>query len=110
MSFNILSTPVFIKELKHLARKYSFIKKDLAELADKLQKEPRMGTPLGNDCYKIRVAITSKGQGKSGGARVITNVWISGSTIYLLSIYDKSEAENVSDKDLLERLKTIGRK
>jgi mRNA-degrading endonuclease RelE of RelBE toxin-antitoxin system len=110
MSFRITPTPLFEKELKHLARKYPSIKKDLAELAGKLKQEPRMGTPLGNDCYKIRMAISSKGKGKSGGARIITNVWISGTTIYLLSIYDKSEAENISDKDLLERLKNIERK
>jgi len=31
-----------------------------------------MGTPLGNDVYKIRLAIASKNKGKSGGARVIS--------------------------------------
>lgn len=109
MSFRIISTPLFEKELKHLARKYPSIKKDLLNLSEKLSHEPRMGTPFGNDCYKIRMAITSKGRGKSGGARIITHVWITGTTIYLLSIYDKSEAENISDKDLLERLKNIGK-
>ena len=110
MNFRIISTPVFEKELKYLSKKYPSIKKDLAELANELQKDPRLGTPLGHDCYKIRMAISSKRQGKSGGARVITNVWIAGTTIYLLSIYDKSESENISDKDLLERLKNIGKK
>ena len=110
MSFKIIPTPLFEKELKHLSKKYPSIKKDLADLAAILQKDPKMGTPLGHDCYKIRMAITSKRQGKSGGARVITYVWISGSSIYLLSIYDKSEAEKISDKDLLERLRNITRK
>lgn len=80
---------------------------DFRELTDKLQKEPRIGTPLGNECYKIRLAIRSKGQGKSGGARVITHVWVSETTVFLLSIYDKSEAETISDKDLKERLKYL---
>lgn len=66
-----------------------------------------IGTPLGNECYKIRLAIRSKGQGKSGGARVITHVWVSETTVFLLSIYDKSEAETISDKDLKERLKYL---
>lgn len=110
MSFNIIATPPFVKELKKLSKKYPSIKKDLAELAEKLQKVPRMGTPLGHDCYKIRMAISSKGQGKSGGARIITHIWVSATTIFLLSIYDKSQAENISDKDLLERLKNINRK
>jgi len=110
MSFRIITTPLFEKELKHLLKEYPSIKKDLAELAEKLQQEPRMGTPLGHDCYKIRMAISAKRQGKSGGARVITTVWITGITIYLLSIYDKSEVANISDKDLIERLKNIRRK
>ncbi|HEY5968829.1 MAG TPA: hypothetical protein VIU35_12705 [Chitinophagaceae bacterium] len=109
MSFKIIATPFFEKELKHLLKKYPSIEKDLAVLADKLQQDPRMGTPLGHDCYKIRMAISAKRQGKSGGARIITNIWIAGTTIYLLSIYDKSEIANISDKDLLERLKHIGR-
>jgi hypothetical protein len=55
---------------------------------------------MGKDCYKIRMAITSKGKGKSGGSRVITCVKVINQTAYLLSIYDKSEKENISDKEL----------
>ncbi|MBS1620700.1 MAG: type II toxin-antitoxin system RelE/ParE family toxin [Bacteroidetes bacterium] len=107
MNFKIVPTPFFEKELKHLAKKYPSLVMDFRELTDKLQKEPRIGTPLGNECYKIRLAIRSKGQGKSGGARVITHVWVSETTVFLLSIYDKSEAETISDKDLKERLKYL---
>ncbi len=64
-----------------------------------------MGTALGNDCYKIRMAITSKGKGKSGEARVITFVQVIKTIIYFLSIYDKADAANISDKVLKERLK-----
>ncbi len=73
----------------------------------KLQQEPKMGTALGNDCYKIRMAISSKGKGKSGGARVITYVQVVETNIFLLSIYDKADTANISDKDLLERLKRL---
>jgi hypothetical protein len=41
-----------------------------------LEAQPKSGTPIGNDCYKIRMTISSKGKGKSGGARVITHVHI----------------------------------
>lgn len=109
MSFKIIPTPLFEKELKHLAKKYPSVKKDFAGLIEKLQDDPRMGTPIGNDCYKIRMAIRSKSQGKSGGARIITHVWITETSIFLLSIYDKSETENISDKDLQERLKYLKR-
>ena len=55
---------------------------------------------MGNHCYKTRMAIASKGKGKSGGARVITYWQISQTTIYLLSIYDKSDKETVSDREI----------
>lgn len=107
MSFNIIPTPPFEKELKQLAKKYPSIKNDIAALALKLQEEPKMGTALGNDCYKIRMAISSKGKGKSGGARVITYVQVVETNIFLLSIYDKADAANISDKVLQERLKRL---
>ena len=59
-----------------------------------------MGTPIGSSCYKIRLAISSKGKGKSGGARVIINVVLTEGDIYLLTIYDKSEKDNLSQKEL----------
>jgi mRNA-degrading endonuclease RelE of RelBE toxin-antitoxin system len=107
MSFNILTTPPFEKELKSLLKKYPSVKSDIIELVAKLIKEPKMGIAIGNDCYKIRMAITSKGKGKSGGARVITFVQIIETTIYLLSIYDKADTSNISDKILKERLKGL---
>ena len=62
---------------------------------------------MGNNCYKIRIAISSKGKGKSGGARVITHLQIIETKIYLLSIYDKSEQSDISDKDLDNWLKLL---
>ena len=107
MSFNVIPTPLFEKELKRLAKKYPSIKKDLIVLTDELQDEPRLGTPLGHDCYKIRMAISSKGKGKSGGARIITYVQIIKTNIFLLAIYDKGDIENISDRELKERLKGL---
>lgn len=107
MSFSIVTTPPFEKELKQLAKKYPSVKKDIADLAVKLLKEPKMGIALGNDCYKIRMAITSKGKGKSGGARVVTFVQVIETIIYLLSIYDKADAANISDKILKERVRGL---
>jgi hypothetical protein len=72
-----------------------------------LENNPIQGVALGRNCYKIRFAISSKGKGKSGGARIITNIVISDETVYLLSIYDKSEKENLSDNELDELLKFV---
>jgi hypothetical protein len=107
MSFKIIPTPPFERELKQLAKKYPSIKKDITALAQQLLQQPQIGTPLGHDCFKIRMAITAKGKGKSGGARVITHVQVTKEHIFLLSIYDKSEAENIADKELLGRLKNL---
>jgi hypothetical protein len=62
---------------------------------------------LGNHCFKIRIAIASKGKGKSGGARVIVHVVVTDKVVFLLDIYDKSERDNISEKELVELLKMI---
>ena len=107
MSFNVLAIPSFERQLKRLSKKYPSLKQAFFELIESLEKNPEQGTNLGNNCYKIRVSIESKGKGKSGGARVITNIVIAEKTVYLLSIYDKSDKENLTDKELKELLKFI---
>lgn len=66
MSYTILTISPFDKQLKRLVKKYPSLKNEFAELLGSLEKEPEKGANLGNNCYKIRVAITSKGKGKSG--------------------------------------------
>lgn len=107
MRFKIIPTPPFERELKQLAKKYPSIKKDFAALGAALLDNPQIGVPLGNECYKIRMAIAAKGKGKSGGARVITYVQVIQQQIFLLSIFDKSDMENISDKELKKRLKAL---
>jgi mRNA-degrading endonuclease RelE of RelBE toxin-antitoxin system len=100
MSYKILSTTNFAKQLKQLLKKYPSLRSDLDKLKTILEGNPKTGTPLGKDCFKIRISITSKGKGKSGGGRIITYVKIVNETIYLLTIYDKSERETISSKEL----------
>lgn len=107
MSYSIVAVPTFKKELKRLAKKFPSLKNDFSEFLESLEVNPTQGTSLGNNCYKIRLAIASKGKGKSGGARIITNIVITQETVFLLSIYDKSEKENITDKELQELLKFI---
>ncbi len=107
MNYKILTIPPFDKQIKRLAKKYSSLKSDFSALLDSLQVEPEQGTALGKNCYKVRLAIKSKSKGKSGGARVITNIVISETTIYLLTIYDKSDKGNLTDKELKELLQFV---
>ncbi|OJW69335.1 MAG: hypothetical protein BGO68_02730 [Candidatus Amoebophilus sp. 36-38] len=71
MSYNISSIPLFDKQAKRLARKYPSLKKDLAELLKSLADSPEQGTAIGHNFYKIRLAISSKGKGKSGGGSIL---------------------------------------
>lgn len=100
MSFNVVTTEPFERKLKKLAKKHKSIIKDIIPVIDSLMVNPTLGMPLGKDCYKIRVAITSKNKGKSGGARIITFVRVINETVFLMDIYDKSDQANISDKEL----------
>ena len=107
MSYSVVPLRPFEKQLKRLARKYPSLKKEVAKLAESLSKDPTHGTPLGNGSFKIRIAIASKGKGKSGGGRGIPHLRVVSSRVYLLSIYDKSEKDTLSDKELKELLSLI---
>jgi mRNA-degrading endonuclease RelE of RelBE toxin-antitoxin system len=84
VSYNVEATANFSKELKTLAKKYRSLQADLAQLITALEENPELGTPIGHGCYKIRLAIKSKGRGKSTGGRVITQVFVTDRTVYLL--------------------------
>ncbi|MCR4774373.1 MAG: type II toxin-antitoxin system RelE/ParE family toxin [Prevotella sp.] len=111
MKYNIITYKSFDKEAKRLAKKYKSFKIDLMAFVAELRDNPYVGVDLGGGLRKIRLSITSKGKGKSGGARVITfNCIISDyeSTIGLLYIYDKSECENISDKEIKDLMRKNG--
>jgi len=108
MSYSIGLTQKFERDFKFLSKKYKSIEKDPDELFDSLIKNPFIGTPPGKDCYKVRVKITSKGKGKSGGGRLITCVKVINEKIYLLTLYDKSQQATISDKELDNMLKEAG--
>ena len=107
MKYKIETLPNFEREARPLLKKYPSLKEELAQLLVKLIVSPNTGVPLGKKCYKIRLAIASKGKGKSGSARIITYVVVSQTTVFLLSIYDKSEQENVSTQQLVAWIKSI---
>jgi mRNA-degrading endonuclease RelE of RelBE toxin-antitoxin system len=72
MTCEVLTTEKFERQAKRLLKKYPSLKKEIIHLEENLSENPKLGTSLGNNFYKIRLAIKSKGKGKSGGARVIT--------------------------------------
>lgn len=107
MNFSIEVSSKFRKQLKRLVKKFPSLKDEYKKLIESLEKNPTQGASIGNDCFKIRLAIASKGKGKSGGARIISHVQIIDKTVYLLSIYDKSEQDTITDKEILELIKSL---
>src|SRR5437016_8235332 len=105
MNYNVKSIGIFERQAKRLIRKYASLQGELLTLISELRTNPQQGTPLGNNCYKIRLAVSSKGKGKSAGARVITNVVIIEKNVYSLTIYDKSEKADIGNRELTELLK-----
>lgn len=106
MNYKITTSSYFDAAAKHLAKKYPSFKQDLLTFRDELLKNPQQGTALSPGIRKIRMAIKSKGKGKSGGARIITYNFIvkeNDGEIVLLLIYDKEDASSVK-VDVLKRI------
>lgn len=92
----------FSRQFKRLAKKYKSLGNDYLAFRKELSENPFQGDDLGGGVRKVRMAVASKGKGKSGGARVLTLTVLVSETdtadLTLLTIYDKSEIDNVSDK------------
>lgn len=105
MNYRVYPTPDFKKNFKKLYEKYPSLKADLQELINTLTEKPDNGINLGHGVYKIRLATSSKGKGKSGGARVITYLVTQDKEVYLVFIFDKSQLENITKEQIFEMLK-----
>lgn len=110
MNFDIIPTPDFERSFKTLAKRHRSLKNDMLDFSRSLQENPFQGVELSPGIRKIRMAITSKGRGKSGGARVITYTVIATEMegrVYLMKIYDKSDFSSVDlsiMKDIVRKL------
>lgn len=111
MKTSIVTTDNFRREAKKLIKKYHSLKNELIDFSNALESDPKQGVLITENTYKIRLAVKSKGKGKSGGLRIITYVYLKineyETEVYLLSIYDKSDYENISDKLLKQLIEDI---
>jgi mRNA-degrading endonuclease RelE of RelBE toxin-antitoxin system len=105
MSYSVELSENFKKEAKKLVKKYTSLKGELALLFSVLEENPTLGTPLGNDIYKIRLSIASKNKGKSGGARVLSFVKVTQTKVLLFSIYSKGNVDTLTNKQIQELIK-----
>lgn len=108
MRFQVNLTPDFEAQFKRLAKKHRSLPQDLSLLVTSLESDPEQGIALGHQVYKIRLAITSKGKGKSGGARIITYIIRQEKEVYLVAIDDKGEVDSLSKEHIIELLKRSG--
>ena len=104
----VIVTEGFKRRYRSLAKKFRSLEEEILVLIGSLEQEPIHGTPLGQDCFKIRLSIKSKGGGKSGGGRVITYVRLVKNKVYLLTIYDKSDKSTLSPKELRDLIASVG--
>jgi len=107
MNYKVKTILPFEKKAKRLVKKYPSLKSELQTLVSQLKENPEIGIPLGQGCFKTRISIASKGKGKSGGARIITCFKITLHSIFLLTIFDKSEQDSLTDRELNELLSAI---
>lgn len=113
MTVDVKLSAEFVRQFKRLNKKYKSLAYDYASFLASIKVNPLQGTSLGGGVYKVRMPISSKGKGKSGGARVITlNVMMSKTPeeiyeVTLLTIYDKSEMATVSDSFILSLINEL---
>lgn len=103
MKVTVKVTASFKKEAKKLAKRYKSFVDDYAVLLSEIKDNPNMGVDMGNNIRKLRMKISSKGKGKSGGARVVTFTLLvadDSSDIILLYIYDKSERSSIQRHEI----------
>lgn len=99
----------FKRQFRRLNKKYRSLIDDLETLQSDLKENPFLGVSLDGGVRKVRMAISSKGKGKSGGARVLTlTILVTGDAdVTLLTIYDKDEISNVSDEYIMELVREV---
>lgn len=105
MSYSVELSSNFKKEAKKLIKKYPSLKIELVKLFLELEQNPTLGIPLGDNIYKIRLAIASKNKGKSGGARVLSFVKVTDTRVLLFSIYNKGEIDNLTENEIKALIK-----
>lgn len=105
----IIATHPFIKSAKAIAKKYRSFNDDYQKFIAELSENPKLGVDLGGGFRKVRMAISSKGKGKSGGCRVITFDMIErNDCLYLIYAYDKSDYDSVEMKIIKEIVAEMG--
>lgn len=107
-SIKIDLTPEYKRNLRDLVKRYRNIRSDTQTVIKQLQagnflgdRIPGLGTEF--IIYKVRVRNSNIQKGKSAGYRLIYQIE-SSISILLLTIYSKSDRQDISAKEILDIL------
>lgn len=104
MKFETVS--LFDKQFKKLSKKYNFIKDDVKDFISNFNNVHQEAISIKGNLYKIRLSNSNKNKGKSAGYRIYYYVKIN-DTVYLLTIYDKSQIESINENSLTQYVNEI---
>ena len=106
MNYEIKVVESFKKELKKLAKRYKNIKNDYKRLLNLLSNnDPKnLGVHLGKNVYKLRFKNSDINKGKSAGYRIIYYIYEENYWLVLLSIYSKTDYENISEEEIDKKI------
>lgn len=107
----VVLLPEFKKNAKKLNKRYASFARDFENFLAEITANPLLGTDLGGGLRKVRMRISAKGKGKSGGARIISHNILTSmkdGKVTLVTIYDKSNRDSISKQEIEQLLKSNG--
>ncbi len=106
-AFSVFESSAYQHSKKQLKKRFRLIDSDVNKFLHSLESVDDLGISLGDGIYKARIANSDKNKGKSAGYRLITLLQVIESNIYLIYIYDKSDLENITEKELDEMIRGL---
>ncbi len=100
----IIRSSHFESECSSLKKRFRKIEEDIVFFERFCH--PELGIFLGSHLYKFRLKNSSIPTGQRGGFRIIGLI-LDDDTLLLLSIYSKTERENITDKEIERILESM---
>ena len=97
---DIEETETFTRAVKKLQKRFKSIEDNCDKFLDNIQCTDDLGIHIGNGIYKVRISNSNKQSGKSSGYRLISYLKLIDKKLYLMYIYDKSDLDNISEKEI----------
>jgi hypothetical protein len=107
MNFNIVCTETFSKELKKLVKENQSFSYDFGLLLDKLEENPDMGTPLGNQFFKTKLAFRAMGRQSREKPNIQVYFCIKQQNVFLIALHNNHGPDSFPEKDMNQLLKAI---